>query len=71
MEQTTQIIEQIAETTEQAMQYQFAFTPDKFMSALPIMGKGMLGIFIVTGIIILTVAILNRATAKKKPKEDK
>ncbi len=71
MEQTTQIIEQIAETTEQAMQYQFAFTPDKFMGALPIMGKGMIGIFIVTGIIILTVAILNRATAPKKPKENK
>ena len=71
MEQTTQIIEQVAETTEKAMQYEFAVTPDKFIDSLPIMGKGMIGIFIVMGIIILTVALLNHATAPKKPKENK
>ena len=31
-------------------------------TALPYMGKGMLGIFIVIGIIILVVSILNKAT---------
>ena len=69
MEQTTQIIEQIAETTEQAMQYKFAVTPDKFIDALPIMGKGMIGIFIVMGIIILCVSGLNHIGSK--PKKEK
>ena len=32
------------------------------MACLAIMGKGMLGIFIVTGIIVLTVATLNFIT---------
>ena len=38
----------------------------QFLSTLPIMGYGMLGIFIVTGVIILSIVILNRQTQKKK-----
>ena len=72
MEQTTQLVEQIVETTEKAMQYEFAFTPDKFIETLPIMGTGMLGIFIVMGIIILCVSGLNKmGSASKKEKKDK
>ena len=72
MEQTTQLAEQIIETTEQAMQYEFAFTPDRFIDALPIMGTGMLGIFIVMGIIILCVTGLNSLGSRpKKEKKDK
>ncbi|MBR5528096.1 MAG: oxaloacetate decarboxylase [Clostridia bacterium] len=41
------------------------FNVDKLMTALPIMGKGMLGIFVVTGVIILVVALLNKATQEK------
>ena len=41
------------------------FSVDKFLSVLPIMGKGMLGIFIVTIVIILIVALLNRFTTPK------
>ena len=37
---------------------------DLFMEALPIMGTGYLGIFIVTGVIIGTVAILRKLTDK-------
>lgn len=33
---------------------------DYFMEALPIMGTGMLGIFIVIGVIIGAVALLNK-----------
>ena len=33
---------------------------DLFLEALPIMGTGMLGIFIVTGVIIGCVALLNK-----------
>ena len=38
----------------------FAFRPDLLMEVLPIMGIGMLGIFIVTGVIIGAVALLNK-----------
>lgn len=39
-----------------------------FLESLPYMGKGMLGIFIVTGAIILTVSLLNAVTNKKEDK---
>lgn len=71
MEQTTQLAEQIVEATTQAMQYKFAFTPDKFIDSLPIMGTGMLGIFIVMGIIILCVSGLNSLTSRSGKKDEK
>lgn len=37
---------------------------DLLMEALPIMGTGMLGIFIVTGVIIGCVTILNNLTSE-------
>ncbi len=78
MENTTTIIEQTTEAVTQAMQYKFDITPENFINSLPIMGKGMLGIFIVMAIIIGCVALLNFATSpdrkakkleKKKAKE--
>ena len=36
------------------------------MNSLPIMGKGMLGIFAVTVVIILVVTVLNKVTSGKK-----
>ena len=41
-----------------------------FLDALPYMGKGMLGIFIVTALIVLVVNALNNIPEKKN-KEDK
>lgn len=41
-----------------------------FLDSLPKMGLGMLGIFIVTGIIILTIAALNFFTKPRKKKDD-
>lgn len=38
-------------------------------STLPMMLVGMLGIFLVIGVIILAVYLLNRLTAKKNDKE--
>ena len=38
------------------------FTPEYLLPALGIMGKGMLGIFVVVGAIILSVAMLNKLT---------
>ena len=43
----------------------FTFRPDYLVDVLPIMGLGMLGIFIVTGIIIGVVALLNKLSGKK------
>lgn len=37
------------------------------LTSLGIMGKGMLGIFIVTAVIIVTIVILNKLTSPKKP----
>ena len=38
---------------------------DLLMQVLPIMGYGMLGIFIVTGVIIAVVTLLNKWTSGK------
>jgi len=38
----------------------FAFRPDLLLEVLPVMGIGMLGIFLVTGVIIGVVALLNK-----------
>ena len=38
---------------------------DLLLAVLPIMGYGMLGIFIVTGIIIGVVTVLNKLTSRK------
>ena len=37
---------------------------DLLMEALPVMGTGYLGIFVVTGVIILVVTLLNKFTSK-------
>lgn len=39
---------------------------DMFLETLPIMGMGMLGIFIVTGAIIVVTILLNKLTQDKK-----
>jgi len=41
------------------------FTPENMYDAMPIMGYGMLGVFIVTLIIIGIVWVLNAITSKK------
>ena len=42
------------------------FAPRAFFENLPIMGRGMLGIFVVIGIIILITIALNALTSRKK-----
>ena len=43
----------------------FSFSPDKFVETLPILGKGMVGIFIVTSVLVLVITLLNKAGSKK------
>ena len=42
------------------------FSTARFLEALPYMGKGMLGIFIVIGVIIGFIVLLNKITNRKK-----
>ncbi len=44
--------------------------PMAFVDNLKYMGAGMLGIFIVIGVIVLSVVILNKVTAPKPEKKD-
>lgn len=60
----------VAETAV-AQDHGIGFTPEGLEWSLPIMGKGMLGIFIVTTIIVTVTVVLNKATAPRKPKEKK
>ena len=46
------------------------FQPINFVNNLKYMGLGMLGIFIVIGLIVGVTVLLNRASAPKKGKED-
>ena len=38
---------------------------------LPVIGKGMVGVFIVTAVIVVTVMLLNLVTRRKAGKEEK
>ncbi len=40
-----------------------------FLETLPIMAKGLIGIFAVTGVIILSIYFLNTLTAPRKKKD--
>ncbi|MEE1137620.1 MAG: hypothetical protein U0M02_04005 [Acutalibacteraceae bacterium] len=66
----TTVITDVA-TTVAEMQYEFAVTPENLAQTVPIMGKGMIGIFIVMGIIILCVTLLNNlGSPERKQKRE-
>lgn len=44
---------------------------DAFLQTLPIMGKGMAGIFLVTGVIVLCVLVLRAVSRKMDDKQEK
>lgn len=54
--------------TEAAMN--FNFMPGEFVSNLKYMGAGMIGIFLVIGVIILTILILGKLTAPQNKDEE-
>ena len=51
---------------EDAPKTQFGFFPETLAETLPIMGMGMLGIFLVTLVIILAVLVLSKLGNKKE-----
>ena len=62
--------ETVVEATTE-MEYKFAVTPENLTQTVPIMGKGMIGIFIVMGIIILCVTLLNNlGSPERKQKRE-
>ena len=70
LDETTDIsVSEITETVETVGVETFPPENDQvenMIHTIPMMGKGMLGIFIVTVIIIVSVAILNKVTNIKK-----
>ena len=44
---------------------------DSWKTSLPVVLYGMLGIFIVIGVIVLVTYLLNKSTSKKKDDSDK
>ncbi|MBQ9132551.1 MAG: hypothetical protein IJX62_08815 [Clostridia bacterium] len=46
------------------------FEPINFIKNLGYMGAGMLGIFVVIGLIVITTMILNRASVPPQNKDD-
>lgn len=44
------------------------FNVEALFKTLPLMAKGMAGIFIVTGVMILSMILLNKLTSKKADK---
>ncbi len=56
------------EVEEEGPKTTFGFFPETLAETLPIMGMGMLGIFLVTSVIILAVLVLSKVG--KKDEED-
>ncbi len=57
--------------TDDGPKTNFGFYPDSLKETLPVMGMGMLGIFVVIGLIVLTVLILRWVSGKlDKGEED-
>ena len=66
----TEVTTAVAEAANE-MQYVFSITPENLAQTAPIMGKGMIGIFIVMGIIILCVNLLNNlGSPERKQKRE-
>lgn len=53
------------------MVFTMAIHADSWKTSLPVVLYGMLGIFIVIGVIVLVTYLLNKSTSKKKDDSDK
>ena len=64
---TEEVTEPESETeAETAYKMQFGFYPETLLTTLPVMGMGMLGIFLVTCVIVLAVVVLSKLGGKDK-----
>lgn len=66
-EATEEATEPEGETeAETAYKMNFGFYPATLLETLPVMGMGMLGIFLVTCVIVLSVVVLSKLGGKEK-----
>lgn len=63
---TEELTESSAVETETEYEMNLGFYPDTLQTTLPIMGIGMLGIFLVTCVIVVAVAVLIRLGRGRK-----
>ena len=63
-EDAVETVETVGETEASAPE--FKFTPGEFVANLKYMGLGMLGIFVVIGIIIIVTSILSKIKTKEE-----
>ena len=72
-EMSQEVAEAVQTTTEELVEntdkIELVWQPERFVDTLEYMGAGMLGIFIVIGLIVISTVILNKATAPKKDKK--
>ncbi len=61
----TTAVETAAETVAETTAAGINFEPMNFVNNLSYMGIGMLGIFVVIGIIIVATIVINKATNRK------
>ncbi len=52
-----------AQSADKALEIEFV--PSRFLDMLPYMGKGMLVIFVIIGVIILATVLINKIFSKK------
>ncbi len=66
------IAETLAENVTEAVSDAAAsgFNPGAFVENLKYMAAGMIGIFLVIGVIVLTIVLLGKLTASKKKEDD-
>ncbi len=57
-------------TAEEGPKTTFGFFPSTLLTTLPVMGMGMLGIFLVTLVIVLATVLLSKLGNIKKNKEE-
>ena len=68
---TESVSEAVSEAmTEAATKGGFNFQPMSFVSNLKYMAAGMVGIFLVIGLIIVTIVLLGKLTTKKTKKKE-
>ncbi len=65
---TETITEQITEAVTDASVG--SFRPEAFVENLKYMAAGMIGIFLVIGVIVLTIVVLGKVTAPKKSDDE-
>ena len=65
-EDTAEEVTEPESETETEYKMNFGFYPETLLDTLPVMGMGMLGIFLVTCVIVLAVLVLSKLGGKDK-----